>query len=119
MRIPDVMRNKTDNLPELGKYNFGQKQLTRTLLLCILLLLGSGFLIWQPWFAPEFTVALRRQAVVFHAVAAFVAMAGIIVHVYAAYWTRGSIRSMTRGYVSAAWAKHHHAAWYREVIGKQ
>lgn len=119
MRIPDVMRNKTDNLPELGKYNFGQKQLTRTLLLCILLLLGSGFLIWQPWFAPEFTVPLRRQAVVIHAVAAFVAMAGIIVHVYAAYWTRGSIRGMTRGYVSAAWAKHHHAAWYREVVDKQ
>lgn len=22
MRLPDVMRNKTDNLPELGKYNF-------------------------------------------------------------------------------------------------
>jgi formate dehydrogenase subunit gamma len=38
-----------------------------------------------------------------------------IVHVYAAYWTRGSIRAMTRGTVSAAWAKHHCAGWYKEM----
>lgn len=119
MRMGDVLRNKTENLPELGKYNFGQKSLTRTLLVAILLLLGSGFMIWQPWFAPEFSVALRRTAVLVHAFAAFVALAGVIVHIYAAYWTRGSIRGMTRGFVSAAWAKHHHAAWCKEATDKQ
>ena len=34
----DILRNRTDNLPEIGKYNLGQKYLTRTLLVAILLL---------------------------------------------------------------------------------
>ena len=115
----DILRNKTDNLPELGKYNLGQKYLTRMLLIAILLLLTSGILIWQPWFAPEFSIDWRRKAVVVHAFSAFVALMCIIVHIYAAYWTRGSIRAMTRGTVSAAWAKHHYAAWYKEMIRKK
>ncbi len=119
MRIGDVLQNKTENLPELGKYNFGQKQLTRVLLLCILLLLGSGVLLWRPWFAPSFSIPLRRIGAVVHSFSAFVALMGIVVHIYAAYWTRGSIRSMTQGYVSKAWAKHHHAAWYKEVADEQ
>jgi formate dehydrogenase subunit gamma len=114
----EILRNKTDNLPPIGKYNLGQKILTRTMLLAIVLLLLSGILIWQPWFAPEFSIDLRRKAVVVHAFFAFIALVCIIVHVYAAYWTRGAIRAMTRGTVTAAWAKHHSAGWYKEMIGK-
>lgn len=114
-----ILRNSTENLPPLGKYNLGQKLLTRTLLLTILLLLASGILIWQPWFAPEFSIDLRRKAVVVHAFSAFVALVCFIVHAYAAYWTRGSIRAMTRGTVSAAWAKHHCAAWHKEMAEKR
>jgi formate dehydrogenase subunit gamma len=113
--IIDIVRSKTDNLPEIGKYNLGQKYLTRTLLVAILLLLATGILIWQPWFAPEFSIDWRRKAVLIHAFSAFVALMCFIVHVYAAYWTRGSIRGMTRGTVSAAWAKHHCAGWYKEM----
>lgn len=116
--VGDILRNKTDNLPEIGKYNLGQKYLTRTLLLALLLLLASGILIWQPWFAPEFSIDWRQKAVLVHAFSAFVAMLCFIVHVYAAYWTRGSIEAMTRGTVTAAWAKHHCAAWYKEMVGR-
>lgn len=115
----EILRNRTENLPPLGKYNLGQKLLTRTLLLAVLLLLVSGILIWQPWFAPEFSVVLRRYAVVVHAFSAFVALTCFIVHVYAAYWTRGSIRAMTRGTVTATWARHHFAGWYKEMEGKK
>jgi formate dehydrogenase subunit gamma len=115
----EILRNRTENLPPLGKYNLGQKLLTRTLLLVILLLLASGILIWQPWFASEFSVNLRRNAVVVHAFSAFVALTCFIVHVYAAYWTRGSIRAMTQGTVTAAWARHHFAGWYKEMEGKK
>jgi formate dehydrogenase subunit gamma len=114
----DILRSRTDNLPEIGKYNLGQKYLTRTLLLAISLLLASGIVIWQPWFAPEFSVGLRRMAALIHALSAFVALMCFIVHVYAAYWTRGSIRAMTQGTVTAAWAKHHCAGWYQEMISK-
>src|SRR5438034_9938460 len=85
------------------------------MLTTIALLLVSGIVIWQPLFAPWFSIGLNRVAVLIHALAAFVIIAGILVHIYAAYWVRGTIQGMTRGVVPRAWAKHHHPAWYREV----
>jgi len=110
-----ILRNEAHDLPEIGKYNIGQKYLFWVLVVTIPVLFLSGFVFWQPYFAPLFPIVLVRIAVVIHAVAAFVAIATIIVHIYAAYWTRGSIRAMTRGTVTAAWAKHHHPGWYKEV----
>ena len=40
---------------------------------------------------------------------------GIIVHIDAGFWTKGSIRAMTRGWVTPGWAWKHHRAWFREV----
>lgn len=117
-RIKDVLCNRDRDLPEVGKYNAGQKYLFWTMVVCIPLLLVSGFVIWQPWFAPIFPVVLLRIAVVVHALAAWIMILGIIVHVYAAIWVKGSVRAMTRGTVSEAWARHHHRAWYRDVTGK-
>ena len=41
----------------------------------------------------------------------------IIMHVYAAIWTSGTIRAMFYGTVTRAWAKQHHRAWYRKMTG--
>ena len=61
---------------------------------------------------------LIRIAAVVHMSSAFVLIVGIIVHVYAAlFWVRGSLRAMTRGTVSRAWARHHHPLWYRRMTG--
>jgi formate dehydrogenase subunit gamma len=116
--MKEILSNKAKNLPEIGKYNLGQKYLFWTLLISIILLLLTGIVIWQPWFAPYFPIPLLRLAVLIHAISAFVAILALIVHIYAAYWTRGSIRAMTRGTVTAAWAKHHHPGWYKEVADK-
>jgi formate dehydrogenase subunit gamma len=113
--LGDILRNKATQLPEIGKYNIGQKYLFWTLLLAIALLLVSGIVIWQPWFTPIFPIVLVRLAVLLHAVAGFLAILAIIIHIYSAYWVKGSVRAMTRGTVTAAWAKHHHPAWYKEV----
>lgn len=113
--LGEFLRNRPAGIPAIGKYNLGQKLLTRVLLLCILVLLASGIFLWQPWFAPEFSVEMRRIAAVVHAFTAFVILLCFIVHVYAAYWTRGAIRSMTRGWVTAAWARHHSTTWYQEM----
>lgn len=113
--LGDILCNKTRNLPEIGKYNIGQKYLFWTLVISIAVLLLSGIVIWQPWFTPYFPVTLVRLAVLLHALAGFVAILAIIIHIYAAIWVKGSIRAMTRGTVSAAWAKHHHPAWYKEI----
>ncbi len=111
----DVMSKRESGLPEVGRYNAGQKLLFWTMVATVALLLVSGIVIWQPYFAPVFPVTLSRWAVLIHAVSAFVLILGIIVHIYAAIWTTGCIRAMIRGYVSPAWAKKHHPAWYREV----
>jgi formate dehydrogenase subunit gamma len=113
--LTEIMANKARNLPEIGKYNLGQKYLFWALVVVIPALMVSGFIIWQPWFAPSFPIGLVRFAVLIHALAAFIGILVIIVHVYAAIWTPGSIRAMTRGTVTATWARHHHSAWYKEV----
>jgi len=115
----DILCNKAKQLPEIGKYNIGQKYLFWTLVTTIALLLISGVVIWQPWFAPKFPIFLVRLAALVHAVSGFVAILAIIIHIYSAYWTKGSVRAMTRGTVTEAWAKHHHRAWYREVTGSK
>jgi formate dehydrogenase subunit gamma len=100
------------------KYNAGQKLMYWSMVPIIALLLVTGVCLWQPWFAPAFSPTVRRLAGLLHAICAFVMFVGIGVHVYAAYWTRGSIRAMVRGTVSQAWARFHHPAWYREITGK-
>ncbi|WP_324780938.1 formate dehydrogenase subunit gamma [Thiobacillus sedimenti] len=117
-RIKDVICNRDEGLPEIGKYNAGQKYLFWTMVVCVPLLLVSGIVIWRPWFAPYFPIGLMRVAVVVHALAAWILILGIVVHVYAAIWVKGTMRAMTRGTVSSAWARHHHRAWYREMTGK-
>ncbi|MFO6420249.1 formate dehydrogenase subunit gamma [Hylemonella sp. W303a] len=103
------------DMPEQGKYNGGQKVLFWGLVVCMALLLVSGVLMWRAWF--NLPVTLVRLASVLHAVAAVGMIGLIILHVYAAIWTRGTIRAMLYGTVTRAWAKQHHRGWYREQTG--
>lgn len=114
-RIRDVVANRDQNLPEVGRYNAGQKYLFWIMVATIALLLASGIVLWQPWFAPWFSIGLARVAALIHALAAFVLTAGVLVHIYAMIWVKGTLRGMTRGTVTRAWAKHHYPGWYREV----
>ena len=118
-QVGDVVNNREENLPPVGRYNAGQKYLFWTMVVCISLLLITGILIWQPYFAPYMPIIVLRLAVLIHAFAAFIIIAGIIVHIYAAIWVKGSLRAMTRGTVTAAWARQHHLDWYREIKDKE
>ena len=108
---------KRVEFPDTGKYNAGQKLMYWSMVPIIAVLLLTGITMWQPWFAGAFPAPLRRVTSLLHAVAAFVMFIGIGIHWYAAYWTRGSIRSMVRGTVTRAWARYHHPAWFRQVTG--
>ncbi len=110
--------NKKGEVPVEGKYNAGQKLMYWSMIVVIALLLVSGILIWRPYFAPGVPTTLRRFGALVHAAMAFVMFVGIGIHVYAAYWTKGSMRAMTRGTVSRAWARFHHPGWYAKVAGK-
>lgn len=117
-RLSDVINNRDHNLPEIDKYNIGQKQLFWTMVVTMILLLVSGVMLWRPYFADAFSIPLIRIAAVVHAASSFVLIVGIVVHIYSAiFWVRGSMRAMTRGTVTHAWAKHHHPLWYRRVTG--
>ena len=111
----DVVGNREERLPEVGRYNAGQKLLFDLIILCLLGLLATGIMIWRPYLAPYFSIRAIRIAALLHAVFAFALIIGIIVHIYAGIWVRGSVRAMTRGVVTPGWAWKHHRAWFREV----
>jgi formate dehydrogenase subunit gamma len=117
-QIGDVLNNREERLPAIGKYNAGQKLLFFTMVICMLLLLLSGIVIWRRYFSFYFSIDVIRLAALVHAVAAFLLMVGIVVHIYAALWIKGSIGAMTRGTVTYGWARKHHPNWFREIIGK-
>ncbi|MEX3815198.1 formate dehydrogenase subunit gamma [Paraburkholderia sp. BR13439] len=114
----DVLNNREERLPAIGRYNAGQKLLFFVMVICMLLLLLSGIVIWRRYFSLYFPIDLIRLSAVVHAVTAFLLIVGIIVHVYAALWVKGSVGAMTRGTVTYGWARKHHPNWFREIIGK-
>lgn len=125
-KIGDVLQGHEENLPELGKYNAGQKFVFWSMTGLILVLLVSGLMIWEEqiplWapYAPDLaTIPARRIAVAVHALAAVAILLVFIVHVYAAIWTRGTLRAMTRGTVTGGWAYRHHRKWLRELAGRK
>ena len=115
-RVQEMIDGNDHNMPEQGKYNAGQKMVFWATAMCTLVLVLSGIVLWRSFF--DFPVGLVRLAAVVHAAAAVFMIITIIVHVYAAIWTRGTIRAMWYGTVTRAWAKQHHRAWYRQVTGK-
>jgi formate dehydrogenase subunit gamma len=116
-RLRDVLAGNDDKLPEVGKYNAGQKAVFWGMSLLIIILITSGFVIWDQYFSQYTTIDQKRVAVLLHAAAAVVIICIWIVHVYAAIWVRGTIGAMTRGRVTGGWAWRHHRKWLRELVG--
>jgi formate dehydrogenase subunit gamma len=110
-----MIRGDKAGLPAVGKYNYGQKLVFWVMSLCLLVLLVTGFMFWRPWFAPAFPIIAIRIAALLHAIAAFGLVMSVIVHVYAAIWVKGTMRAMTRGTVTDAWARLNHPLWHGEV----
>ncbi|HLS21418.1 MAG TPA: formate dehydrogenase subunit gamma [Paenalcaligenes sp.] len=113
-----MLRGEIKSDLPVGKYNFGQKMIFWLMTLSLLALIITGVLFWRPWFAPNFSVEVLRAASLIHAIAAWVLVMSVIVHIYAAIWVKGTMRAMTRGTVSEEWAKTHHPLWYKETTGK-
>lgn len=124
-RLRSVLAGREEDLPEIGKYNAGQKMVFWLMSILIIVLLLSGVVMWDAshdWIAANlglsFTIEQSRIAVLIHAIAAVVAIVVWIVHVYAAIWVRGTLSAMTRGVVTGGWGWRHHRRWLREEMGK-
>jgi len=116
-QVGRMMDGDDEGMPEQGKYNGGQKLLFWGLVACLVVLLLTGLPMWRAWWKLD--VTLVRAATLLHAAAAALMIGLIILHVYAAIWTRGSMRAMIHGTVTRPWAKQHHRAWYRKMTGDQ
>jgi len=108
----DVVNNREDRLPEVGRYNGGQKLLFFVLVVCLLGLLLTGLAMWRAYF--NLPVRLVRLSSVLHAICALVLICAILVHIYAGLWVKGSVHAMVRGTVTPGWAWKHHRAWFRQ-----
>jgi formate dehydrogenase subunit gamma len=117
--IRRVLANDHEGMPEFGRYNAGQKGVYWSQLVLILILLVSGLVIWQLYFGSWTSIPIQRIALLIHSLAAFTAIAVIIVHIYAAFWAKGTMRAMTRGTVTGGWAYMHHRKWLREILGRE
>jgi len=125
LKLGDVLAANDGNLPELGKYNAGQKLVFWAMAALIAVMIVTGVIIWEQYiplwadYAPYLaSIPARRVAVAVHAAAAFLTILVFLLHVYAAIWTRGTIRAMTRGTVTGGWAWRHHRKWLRELAGR-
>jgi len=116
---PDLLRGNEEAMPELGKYNAGQKLVFWGMAGLIALLLVTGVMIWEEYFPGLVSIPVRRVALVVHAVSALLMLLLFVLHVYAAIWTRGTLRAMTRGTVTGGWAFRHHRKWLRELVARQ
>jgi formate dehydrogenase subunit gamma len=114
--IPHYIRNEDEQLPPVGRFNFGQKYFFWVMLWAGILLLLSGLVLWFPEKIPWSLRWLRYTAILLHVSSALVSIGAFIIHVYmGTAMVRGGFTSIIRGEVSPAWAKMHHRLWYDEV----
>lgn len=117
--IVEVLKGNEHHVADVGKYNAGQKMMFWSIMSMIFVLLATGIIIWRPYFAHLFPMWLVRWSLFIHAAAAIILIHAILIHMYMAFWVKGSIKGMIEGKVSRRWAKKHHPRWYREIEAKE
>jgi formate dehydrogenase subunit gamma len=125
-RLRHVLAGREEYLPEVGKYNAGQKFVfwSQAVLVAVMFVTGiglwpAGLAYMEQLFGFKATIDQRRLAAVLHAGSAVLTIAIWIIHVYAAIWVRGTISAMTRGSVTGGWAWRHHRKWLRKEVAKE
>src|SRR5277367_6077401 len=107
LAINRVLVNAEEGVPEVARFNAGQKLVFWAMALLVPVLFFTGLVIWEVYFGHATTIEQQRIAVLIHSMAAIAAIIVWIVHVYAGLWIRGSVRAMMHGYVTPGWAYRH------------
>jgi formate dehydrogenase subunit gamma len=117
--IGHYIRNEDNQMPAAGRYNAGQKLLFWGFVICGVLLLLSGMVLWFPEYVPWNLRFLRYLAVLIHPSAALLTIGLFLIHIYMSVFAeRGAFGSIIRGDVSVAFAKRYHPGWYEEITGQ-
>ncbi|HEY2292387.1 MAG TPA: formate dehydrogenase subunit gamma [Thermoanaerobaculia bacterium] len=114
--LPHYIRNEDSAVPDEDRFNAGQKALYWGFLWCGIVLLLTGFVLWEPHWFPWSLRAFRLISVLLHPIAALITIALFMIHVYMGTAVeRGAFGSVIRGDVSRTWAQRFHRAWYERV----
>ena len=102
-----------DKVPEVGKYNPGQKMFFLTVAFFGVIMLVTGFIMWFPGFLP---VELVRWMYPLHVLGFVIIFAFFFVHLYlGTIGSPGSVSAMISGWVTRAWLKKQHHKWLKEM----
>ncbi len=101
--------------PPSGKFNAGEKALFWILVVVLCLVLTvTGYILDFPNFQQS--RATMQLTSIIHMVAALLATAMAILHIYlGTIGMNGALDAMRTGYVDETWAKEHHEYWYNDV----
>jgi formate dehydrogenase subunit gamma len=116
--LGNVLTAHEERLPDVGKYNAGQKIVFWSMSLLIIILFATGLVSWDEYFSQYSTVDTKRMSILIHSIAAIAIICVWIVHFYAAIWIRGTLSAMFRGWVTGGWAWRHHRKWLRELVAR-
>jgi len=86
--IVRVLQNEEEGVPEVGRFNAGQKFVFWSMALLVPALFLTGLVIWEYYFGETTTIETQRAAALIHSYAAIAAILVWITHVYAAIWVR-------------------------------
>jgi formate dehydrogenase subunit gamma len=112
-------RNEDDQMPPAGRYNAGQKSLFWGFVVCMVLLLLSGVVLWYPQYFAGHSVIAMRIAILIHASSALLTIGLFLIHVYMGVFAeRGALDSMVHGDVSMNFVKRYHRGWYKQITGE-
>jgi formate dehydrogenase subunit gamma len=114
--IDRVLVNEEEGVPEVPRFNAGQKAVFWAMALLVPVLFFTGLVIWEYYFAAYTTIEQQRIALLIHSLAAIGAIIVWIIHVYAGLWIRGSMQAMMHGWVTPGWAYRHHRKWLRRLV---
>jgi formate dehydrogenase subunit gamma len=113
------VQNEDEKMPPAGRYNGGQKSLFWGFVVCMVLLLLSGLVLWFPENIPWSWRYLRYVAVLVHASSALLTIGLFLLHVYMGVFAeRGALDSMVHGDVSMNFVRRYHPRWYEEITGQ-
>ena len=99
--------------PSAGFFNMGEKIWFWLVILVGLVISVTGLILEFPFFGQD--RQLMALALVLHGVGAALLIAGSFGHIYVGTaGMKGSLNSMTTGYVDLNWARQHHDYWAEE-----
>jgi len=102
-----------DKVPEVGKYNPGQKMFFLTVALFGAVMFFTGIIMWFPL---SFPVELVRWMYPLHALGFVIIFAFFFVHLYlGTIGSPGSLPAMLSGWVERAWLVKQHPKWLKEM----